>query len=97
MTTIIVTGWLQVDPAGRDAYVAGCRGVVEQARRTPGCVDFALTACSVDRGRVVVVERWTSREALDAFRGSGVDGEQAAQIREAAVDEYECDGGATRL
>lgn len=97
MTTIIVTGWLQVDPAERDAYVAGCRGVVEQARRTPGCVDFAITACSVDPGRVVVVERWTSHEALDAFRGSGVDGEQAAQIREAAVDEYECDGGGTRL
>lgn len=96
MTTIIVTGWLRVDPAERDAYVDGCRAVVEQARRTPGCVDLAITACSVDPGRVVVVERWTSREALDAFRGSGVDGEQAAQIREAAVDEYEA-GDGTRL
>ena len=96
MTTIIVTGWLQVDPDRRDDYVAGCRSVVEQARATPGCLDFAVTACSVDPGRVVVAERWTDRSALDAFRGSGTEGEQAAAIRSAAVDEYVTDGG-TRL
>ncbi len=96
MTTIIVTGWLRVDPAQRDAYVDGCCAVVEQARGTDGCLDFAITACSVDPGRVVVAERWTSRPALDAFRGGGVEGAQAAAILDAAVDEYETDGG-TRL
>jgi quinol monooxygenase YgiN len=96
MTTIIVTGWLRVDPEQRDAYVQECRGLVERARATEGCLDFALTACSVDPGRVVVAERWTSRAALDAFRGAGVEGEQAAQILDAAVDEYET-GGGTRL
>lgn len=96
MTTIIVTGWLQVDPDQRDAYVADCRAVVEAARSTQGCLDFAITACSVDPGRVVVAERWSDRAALDAFRGSGTQGEQAAAILDAAVDEYETDGG-TRL
>lgn len=96
MTTIIVTGWLRVDPEQRDAYVRECRAVVEQARGTGGCLDFAITACSVDPGRVVVAERWTSRAALDAFRGGGVEGEQAAQILDAAVDEYET-GDGTRL
>ena len=34
--------------ADRDAYVAACRPVVELARRTDGCLAFALTADSVD-------------------------------------------------
>jgi quinol monooxygenase YgiN len=96
MTTIVVAGWLQVDPDERDAYVRECGAVVRQARATPGCLDFAITACSVDPGRVVVGERWTSRAALDAFRGAGVEGEQAAQVLDAAVDEYET-GDGTRL
>jgi len=96
MTTIIVTGWIEVDPAQRDRYVADCRPVVEQARDTAGCLDFAVTACSVDPARVVVAERWTDRAALDAFRGAGTEGEQAAAVVRAAVDEYETDGG-TRL
>ena len=96
MTTIIVTGWLQVDADRRDAYVDDCRAVVEAARSTRGCLDFAITACSVDPGRVVVSERWSDRAALDAFRGSGTEGEQADAILDAAVDEYETDGG-TRL
>ena len=96
VTVLIVTGWLRGDPEQRDAYVQQCRAVVEQARGTQGCLDFAITACSVDPARVVVGERWTSRQALDAFRGGGVSDEQGAQVLDAAVDEYVTDGG-TRL
>ncbi|MCK1794983.1 antibiotic biosynthesis monooxygenase [Streptomyces sp. XM4193] len=86
---VIVAGHLEVDPAQREAYLAGCVAVVEQARRTAGCLDFAITADPVDPARVVVFERWDSVEAVEAFRGSGPGEEQTAEIRSASVAEYD--------
>ncbi|MCP3822019.1 antibiotic biosynthesis monooxygenase [Streptomyces sp. A3M-1-3] len=85
---IIVSGKLYVDPAARDAYLAGCRTVVEQARAAPGCFDFALSADLAEPGRINVYERWESDEQLMAFRGSGPEPEQAAAIRDAEVSRY---------
>lgn len=89
---IIVAGHLVVAPGEREAYLAGCRAVVEQARRTPGCLDFSLSADLVDPGRIDVLERWQSREAVEAFRGSGPSGEQAAALLTASVAEYDVVG-----
>jgi quinol monooxygenase YgiN len=86
---MIVAGHLLVDPAQREAYLASCVGVVEQARRTAGCLDFALTADLIDPGRVNVFERWDTREAVEAFRGGGPSDEQTAQILSASVAEYD--------
>ncbi|ORW16219.1 antibiotic biosynthesis monooxygenase [Mycolicibacter nonchromogenicus] len=86
---VIVAGHLTVDPGQRDAYLQGCRDVVRQARSAPGCLDFAVTADLLDPGRVDIFERWGSRAALEAFRGSGPSDEQAAAILSAAVAEYD--------
>ena len=88
MGMVIVAGHLIVDPDERDAYLNGCREVVELARRTDGCLDYALSADVLDAGRINVFERWENLEALEAFRGDGVQGEQAAAIRAAQVSEY---------
>ncbi len=88
MGMVIVAGHLIVDPDEREAYLESCRGVVEQARRTDGCLDFAIGADLADPARINVYERWESNEAVDAFRGDGVQGEQAAAIRSASVAEY---------
>ena len=88
MGMVIVAGHLIVDPDERDAYLEGCREVVELARRTDGCLDFAITADLLDPARVNVYERWDSQDAVEAFRGDGVQGEQAATIRAAQVSEY---------
>ncbi|OLF06120.1 antibiotic biosynthesis monooxygenase [Actinophytocola xinjiangensis] len=85
---IIVAGHLAVDPAGRDAYVAGCRPVVEAARAAPGCLDFTITADAVDPGRVNVYERWESGETVEAFRGAGPPATQQAEILDADVARY---------
>jgi hypothetical protein len=37
---------------------------------------------------VNIFERWSSREALEAFRGSGPSAEQQTAIRDASVVEY---------
>lgn len=85
---LIIAGHLQVDPADRDRYVADCASVVTQARGAAGCLDFALTADTLDRGRVNVFERWESDEALAGFRGSGPDAGISGRILGAEVRKY---------
>ncbi len=86
---VIVAGHLVVAPEQRESYLAGCIGVVEQARRAPGCLDFAITADLVDPGRIDIFERWESQAAVEAFRGSGPSDEQSAAMLAASVAEYD--------
>ena len=85
---LIIAGYLVVDPSERDRYVADCVPVVELARAAPGCLDFAITADSVDPARVRIYERWTEEAHLLAFRGSGLGDEQSAAIIDAEVLRY---------
>jgi quinol monooxygenase YgiN len=89
---VIVAGHLIVSPEQRGDYLAGCREVVDQARRTPGCLDFAVTGDLVDSSRVNIFERWESRAAVDAFRGNGPSDGQLAAIISARVVEYDVTG-----
>jgi quinol monooxygenase YgiN len=91
-TALIVAGWLRVDPADRDAFVADGRRAVRAARSAPGCLDFALTADPVDPGRIGVYERWASEAELLAFRRAGPDGATAARILDADVRRYTVSG-----
>jgi quinol monooxygenase YgiN len=93
---VIVAGHLIVEPLQRDSYLAECKGVVQQARRTPGCLDFAIGADLLDPSRVDIFERWESQAAVDAFRGSGPSDEQQGSIVSASVSEYDV-GGERRL
>jgi quinol monooxygenase YgiN len=86
---VIVAGQILVDPAQRERYLAGCVGVVEQARRVPGCLDFAITADLIDPGRINIFERWETQEAVNTFRGSGPSEEQSAAMLTASVAEYD--------
>lgn len=54
---VIVAGHLTVEPGQREAYLAGCLGVVEQARRASGCADFAISADLIDSARINIFER----------------------------------------
>ncbi|MGI9002557.1 MAG: putative quinol monooxygenase [Pseudonocardia sp.] len=85
---IIIAGRLQVDRVDRDRYVTDCVAVVQQARTAPGCLDFAITADSIEPDRINVYERWQSDAHLAQFRGSGPDAEQSAQLRDAQVWKY---------
>ncbi|MFC9981175.1 putative quinol monooxygenase [Gordonia sp. NPDC127522] len=86
---VIVAGSLRVDPDQRAAYIAGCDEVVGAARRAPGCLDFAISADSMDPGRINIFERWDSQSAVEAFRGDGVGDDQSRAIRSASVAEYD--------
>jgi quinol monooxygenase YgiN len=89
---VIVAGHIMVDPAQRESYLAGCVSVVEQARRAPGCLDFAITADLIDPGRIAIFERWETQEAVETFRGSGPSDEQGAAMLSASVAEYDVAG-----
>jgi quinol monooxygenase YgiN len=86
---IIVAGHLVIAGGQRDRYLAGCKEVVEQARRATGCLDFSITADLLDPDRVVILERWESRLAVEAFRDGGPSDEQLADISSASVTEYD--------
>jgi quinol monooxygenase YgiN len=85
---LIIAGHLVVEPADRDAYVAECASIVEAARAAAGCLDFSITADSVDPARIRIYERWESEDQLLAFRGAGPTSDQQAQILEADVKRY---------
>ncbi len=85
---IIVAGKLYVDAASRHEFLAASRSAIEQARRAPGCVDFALSADPVEPDRINVYEQWESDADLERFRGEGPDPNQASQIRDAEVMRY---------
>ena len=86
---VIVAGHLTVEPQRRESYLAGCESVVEQARRTAGCLDFAIAADLIDPGRINIFERWESQAAVEAFRGGGPSDEQGAAMLSASVAEYD--------
>lgn len=86
---VIVAGHLTVEPEQREEYLAGCVGVVEQARHAPGCLDFAISADLLDAERINIFERWESQAAVDAFRNSGPSDEQGEATTSASVAEYD--------
>jgi quinol monooxygenase YgiN len=86
---VIVAGFLVVDPLQRDSYLKDCGAVVQQARLTPGCLDFTISADLIEPDRIDIFERWESRVALDEFRGSGPGDEQQGSIVSASVCEYD--------
>lgn len=89
---VIVAGHLIVRRGDRDGYLAGCASVVEQARCTPGCLDFTISADLLDAARINILERWDSRDAVETFRGSGPSDDQADLTVSASVSEYDVSG-----
>ena len=85
---LIIAGHLEVDPTERDAYVAECQAVVSAARSADGCLAFAITADSLEPGRICIYERWEAEAPLLAFRGSGPSGDQQAAVLDADVRRY---------
>jgi quinol monooxygenase YgiN len=85
---IIVAGRIYVRPERRDAFLAASIGSIEQARHTPGCLDFVVAADPIEPGRVNVYEQWDSEAALAAFRGDGPGSDLTSEILGAHVQRH---------
>jgi quinol monooxygenase YgiN len=88
---VIVAGYLVVEPSQRENYLMEC-GDVRQARRTTGCLDYAISADLLDPSRIGIFERWDSQAAVEAFRGTGPSDGQQAVVVSASVSEYVVNG-----
>jgi quinol monooxygenase YgiN len=86
---IIVAGYEVLNPGDRDRYVEAFRDFVQQARSAPGCRDVAVTADSVDPGRVYTFELWDTQEDIDAWRAKAPVPAVDVDVRDAQVLEYE--------
>ena len=57
---------LQADPGKGSEQVAAFAEIARLVRAEAGCLQYDLHAVADDPDRFVVLERWASREALDA-------------------------------
>jgi len=63
---LIVAGHFDVDPAERDAFLAGRVDSIRSTRSEGGCLEYVMSADPVDPTRVMLFERWADQAAFDA-------------------------------
>ena len=63
---VIVGGTFEFDPDKRDLFLASRIEMMRVSRAEPGCIEYTFAADPLDPGRVVLFERWTDQDALDA-------------------------------
>ncbi len=61
-----VAGTMEVDPAQREAFLAGRIEAMRSSRAEHGCLEYTMSADPTDPGRVMLFERWARQEDLDA-------------------------------
>ncbi|GAA4603299.1 quinol monooxygenase YgiN [Actinoplanes octamycinicus] len=85
---IIIAGELRVAAEDRDRYLTAVAEVARAARRAPGCHDFAQSADPTEPDRILVYERWSSDEALLAFRNADAPALDLPPLLSADVSKY---------
>lgn len=86
---IIVAGKLFIEKGKRQDFLASSREAMIQARATPGCRDFVVSADPLDEARVNIFEEWETEAALIQFRGNGPDDALTSLIVDASVTQRE--------
>ena len=61
---LIVAGSFRLEPEHRGDFLRSREEAMRRSRAEPGCLDYVFAADPVDPGRVVLFERWESKEAL---------------------------------
>lgn len=67
---IYVIATLTVAAEQRDALIAAAQPCIAATRQEAGCISYDLTASTTDGGTAIFVERWESREHLQAHFGT---------------------------
>ena len=63
---IYVVATSQVKPESRDAFIKGAKECIAATRNEKGCISYESHASINDPNLFVVVERWETREDLNA-------------------------------
>ena len=67
---IYVVTTTQVKPESREAYIKGAKRLVAETRKEKGCISHEAHTGVSDPNLIVFVERWETREDLDAHARS---------------------------
>ena len=70
MSSIIVTGTIDLDPAKRDAAIEAFNEVMTATRAEDGCEHYVFSADITDAGRFYVSEQWASEDAMTSHMAS---------------------------
>jgi quinol monooxygenase YgiN len=63
---VIVGGTFEVEPSQREQFIAGRLDMIRTSRGEDGCLEYTYAADPIEPGRVILFERWSDQEALDA-------------------------------
>ena len=63
---LIIAGHFDVDPAQRDEFIRDREEGTKRSRAEDGCLAYAFSADPLEPGRVLLFERWESKDALAA-------------------------------
>jgi quinol monooxygenase YgiN len=66
MSEVVVVGSFTARPGKEDEALEAFEGLVQPTHDEAGCILYALHRGSDDPSRLAFVERWASREELDA-------------------------------
>lgn len=94
---ILVIGDVTLSPGSLDEALATSREHVARSRAEPGCISHDVHLHADDPDRIVFVERWADRDALDAHFGVAASRDFARTLTALAaqaprMDIYETDG-----
>lgn len=67
---VVVVATVQVKPGSEDAALAALETAIAATHGEEGCLSYALHRDYENPQRFVMVERWASREALEAHFGT---------------------------
>ncbi|MFZ4532817.1 MAG: putative quinol monooxygenase [Alsobacter sp.] len=63
---LVLIATLTIKPGSGEAVIAAAKPCIAGTRAEPGCVSYDLNHSVTDPDTMVFVERWASREAIDA-------------------------------
>ena len=66
MSEVVVVGTFKAEPGKEAEALEAFKALVEPTHAEDGCILYALHRGTDDPSRLTFVERWASREALDA-------------------------------
>ncbi len=70
MAEIVVVGAFTAKPGKEQDAKEAFQRLIEPTHGEPGCILYALHQCADDPARLAFIERWASREELDAHLNS---------------------------
>ncbi|MBA2429462.1 MAG: antibiotic biosynthesis monooxygenase [Thermoleophilaceae bacterium] len=82
MAEVVVVGSFTAEPGKEDEAVEALQALVEPTHQEDGCILYALHRGVDDPRRLAFVERWASREELDAHLSSPHVEEALARVEE---------------